>query len=395
MRLKKMAIAFTAMAGLSGCDTFLLNIEPATTTPQTPQKIVSSFSQGDIYTSVFARANLNSAQNVVDACNSNFVANLVMEKQKNISVSAVLPSSSLQLPLYTVSSDGNNCQVKYSQMYLMTPQMLPAGAHYQITGNYEYDVKATQQVTQYIDDATKLAALFVPAAGTPILASVTSATSSGLGQQVIADANGAFSQQIGLAAPMLDFDSTDPYQRQIAVNWNVVASKIDNGTITTKTTLGSLAISIGHNTTLFGTETDDLPTYSDPLTVRGSQVVTLVPGGSTQQIQNVYDMVDTMPEQAASTVEKLDTGETASTVQQACRVLRQKLRDLGLNTYDRTAFLWSLYSQSNYDIHDHFGTLKSDCLVPAEMQLIKTLKQTIQPTPGKVVTLESWGRALD
>jgi hypothetical protein len=400
--MTRLLLIVTLPLMLSGCHTYLLDVEspspsPSATDPSSSpppvDKIAGTFPKNEIYTSVYAGADENEGQNVVSAYKSDFVANLVMDKQTNIAVTAVLPNSTVELPIYIVSNDGNNCQVAYKQLFLLTPQKILLQAYPQIVGKYQYDVKGTQQVSQYVADAAALAALFVPAASAPVLATVATVSNTALAQKVGTDLNGAFSQSIGLTRPLLDFTNVDPLTRSQTSQWTIYAEEIGNdSTIISTTTLGTLKLTVTHATTLLGTESVDTPTYSDPLTLQNAQLMIILPGSTALQISNLYDLVNKQPDSAASTVQQLDSTATASNVGKACNVLRSQLKILGLNFYDTTAFLWAIYSQAPYEAKDNFANQKSDCLVPAEMALIKVLKQTT-PTSGTGTTLQSWGSA--
>ncbi|TKC90311.1 hypothetical protein FAZ69_09230 [Trinickia terrae] len=312
-----------------------------------------------------------------------------MAKQTNIAVTAILPNSSVELPIYVASKNGNNCQVSYKQLFLVTPQMMAAAGHPQISGKFEYDVKSEEKVLQYLNEASALAALFVPTASAPVLTSIDTVSTTSLAKNVETDLNNAFSQSIGLVRPILDFDDVAPLSRVQKSLWNVEADEIGvDGKIKTKTALGTITLTVTHSTTLLGEESDDAPTYSDPRIVQTKQLISISAGSSAPQPVYLYDLVNKSPYDAASKVAQLNFNADPGVVNGYCSVLRSQLQTLGLNVYDATAYLWAIYSQAAYQLHDDFSALKSDCLDTTEMKLIKSLKVT-----GSATALQSWGIA--
>src|SRR5471030_3060102 len=126
----KFALLCAAVIGLSGCTKYLLDIAPpgspsdakavasaatsSTVATAPPSKEASAdasaqtnkgetigadVQKASIYTSVYAEtdesgsAGQDASQSIVNACSSDFVADLLMDKQTNIALNAILPIS--------------------------------------------------------------------------------------------------------------------------------------------------------------------------------------------------------------------------------------------------------------------------------------------------------------
>lgn len=294
-----------------------------------------------------------------------------MQQQTNITLSAVIPLSSTEVPIYSVSHDGNNCKVNFNQSYLVTPQILARHSHTTVDGNYLYDVASKEKVSTYLNDAASLAQQLLPQPGAPVLASIAQVASSKAATDLSAAVNQTFSQHSQVSGALLHDLDDSGRTRKHTFAYKLQASKVENGVITSSTDLANIYFTVEHETTLFGNETDGLPTY-ELYGTRNARVV-MLKGGSFLQGYVYDEMNSSTNNQSATNVENAGrSGENAVVVQGYCNALRKSLQQFGLNAYDETAFLWALYTRSPYSRGEDL-VHKSDCMSNAELNIVKQL----------------------
>lgn len=378
---------------LAGCKHFALDIDAqsaktivADSTPaigSTQDFAKADVTSLDLYNSVYVSATSPSNGSAINVCSQPLFDKFALTEQTAISLAVLTgntSSTAVPIPIYTVSSAPASCNIVYDHRYVFPPQTLASVSHNNISAVYSAKVTAQEKLSKYLTDAANLASQFVSAGGQPIITTLTNVTNLPIASDVRNDFNTAFSQNNNLQSSLVDLDSANTHPPvRVDTIYPIVARPLDASGALSKnppTLLGNVTVTVERDLTLLGqNRPGSLPTYS--ALSETTKIGTIVEDASGAK-KVVYDYLDFIanapPAQAVDNTKNLSASATDDVVRKACSQLRVTLNKIGLNRLDTTAFLWRVYTWSDYAQQKQAASQYGPCLESQEeLDLLTTL----------------------
>ena len=391
-RPSRAAAASLATALLAGCNHFVLDVDtqnaksvvsdatPAIgSTPEFSQANVTSL---DLYASVYLTAAPPPDGSAINVCRQPLFDKFAFTQQTAISMAIRTgedTATGVPMPIFTVSADPASCSIAYEHRFVFPPQTLASVSHNNISAVYSAKVTAQEKLSKYLADAAALAGQFV-AGGSPIVTTLTNVANLPIANDVKSDFNAAFSQNNTLASSLVDLDSADTHPPvRVETTYPMVARPLDSSGKLAKGApqqLGSVKVVIERDLTLLGqNRPGQLPAYSAVSETTKIGTIVEDASGAKRVDYNFLDFIaNAPPATAVDNTKNLAANATDDVVKRACSQLRVTLNKIGLNRLDTTAFLWRVYTWSDYAQQKQDASQYGPCLESqAELDLLKAL----------------------
>ena len=250
-------------------------------------------------------------------------------------------------------------------------------------------MKANENVSKYVSDGLQFAAsLVTPTTGQPIVALLTNIVQTPIAADLRAQVNDAFSQNTNLTSNLVDLTfEPNPVTRK-DTTYHIIARPVSfwTGKLTDDPPidLGTLNVSNEREATLIGVNRPgDLPNYLALDNTTSISTVVEDAGGNKQvEYNRLAYIANQPPTLAVDGVRTLAQGAQPQDVSKACDALRDVLNRLGLNQLDTAAYLWRVFTWSDYAAHHQTSTAQGACITGPEFDLVKSLDlmQWLQPS---------------
>lgn len=358
---------------LAGCEHYAIDLEKPNTAVRGEQ-FPAFINRADLYTMVYADAIANKAT-ALDVCRVSVADRVMMKPQKAISIGLGMPNTDVTVPIYTVTS-GEKCSIAYNQRYIFSPQTLTSIARYNITAKYSYEVKNEEQFTKYMSSSLTLAGKLAPQ-GAPVIGTAQALLGSALFSDVSSAFTQAFNQSIDFKEGIYSFNIADDPLPMKEIRYPIVAKLLKSDFTLNQekppVAVGEIKLTVERAPTLLGQYSGGKLDFSGLSYM--TKIVTLAKGadGSLNPVDEyVYHLANKLPDTAVEQLQGMTNAATVAQVRKACSILRGKLQEIGLNNIDTAAYLWRVYTESDFgqtfaDMRD--GT-SDKCLLDNEKAVI-------------------------
>jgi len=398
MRVFRVALVLSTLS-VSACDKYMLQSN-SVGTESTPQPGQSAFPKSarteDLYNTV--RISSEPARNTtLDACATSFFLSTIRTEQRNIVFSAILPaeggSPATPIPIYAASKGGNSsCLIDYNDRVIIPRERFSPAAYKNIDATYLYGSTSEENVSGYLTAAVALAST-IAAGGNPVIGAASDFLATAAAANLRQAANAAMRSRVNIGRPLVTLagDNASPTWFQQTANYQIQSVRHNQNFQPYNeppTALANIKVTVTRRLSVLGQVQDGSPPDYSALN-RTTQVLVLIPTAAGHQPanKNLYDLVNTDAFLGvADGVSQLGSeGVSQKNVKDACDRLRNGLTTVGLNRWDVTAYLWRVYSWSDYARVKETtqGARKSPCLNSDEIKIINELGITGWPAEGR------------